>query len=827
MNSFVRDLKIALRGLGRSPGFATVAVVTLALGIGANSALFSVVDAVLLKPLPFAEPEDLVMMWESAPAMGFDEVGFSPPDLNFISQQQQSFSSIGAYDSLQVELSGQQQRAERITACRATSGVFETLGVAPLQGRFLASEDDPPGQAVVVLSYGLWQRRYQADPAIVGQPIFLNRAAHTVIGVMPPQFLFPTKGLSQVHQPADVWIPRGFSQRDFQAFGNMFNHGLIARLKSGVSFQAARTELDALSERMMEQYPAQFRAAMPGVTIGIGMAPAHEKAVGATRAPLLILLGAVGLVLLIGCVNVANLLLARAAARSREVAVRRALGASRWRLVRQTLSESLLLGAMGGALGLVFAATMLPALLSLSPAGLPTAATIGINSSVLAFTLLVSLATAMLFSLVPALGSFRLDVARTLQSGNRGDVGGVSRRTQGLLVVSQMALAVVLLVGAGLLLRSFARLIATDPGFQSEQVLSLTVPLPLAGYPQANQIRTLYRDLLENASALPGVESAGMSTDLPLVTTEVRAVQRADQPPQQDFRPPATTFSWVKGDYLSTMEIPLLRGRLFTPEDRAGSASVAIISRSLAQQLWGEDDPIGGQILGGGGAGSPQTVIGVVGDVKDGSLATAARPHAYASYDQQPDGILTTPLWGAFRELKLAVRFRGDEAALTAAVRAELMSLDPDLAVSDIRLMDEIVGETVAPQRFAMTLLALFAGLALALSAIGLYGVVSYSVNRRMQELGLRTALGAGRGDLLQLVFRQGALLTGISLAIGLPAAFALSRLMQSMLYGISPTDPVSYLLIPFVLAAITLLACYLPARRAARVDPMQALRYE
>ncbi len=711
-----------------------------------------------------------------------------------------------------------------MVAGRVTSGFLPTFQVEPLHGQLFRVEDDLPGNDVVVLSYPLFRESFGGDPSVVGNTIQLDRKSYTVIGVMPEQFEFTLEGPFVGGDPPDLWVPRAFTAREKQAWGSMFNHAVVARLKPGVTPGQAQAEARLLAAAIQELYPAQLKQMFPEATLQIDLNPLHQEIVGDMRTPLLVLMGAVGLVLLMACANVANLMLARARVRQREMAIRAALGASRSRIAAQVLTEGTLLAVLGGILGLLLAYGSLPLILSIAPAGLPREGEISISGSVLIFTLLASLGTALIFAVAPGISAARVNLNSALQQ--RGRAAGLGpMRMQSSFIVAQVAFALVLLVGAGLLLRSFQQLLDTDPGFQPERTLALTVPLPLAAYSDAQQVRQLYLDLQERFRTLGGVTRVGSSTDLPFKITETRAFQREGQDPASQGNPPAVVHSWVLGNYFETIEVPLIRGRLFTPEDRVGSPPVAIISQHLAERFWPGEDPLGQRMM----AGNPvlRTVVGIVGNVRDSSLDRTPMPHSYEPYLQVPDGLIVTNTWDAFRSLNLVLRTGIETDQLAAAVRSELRSIDPRLAIQDIRSLSEDIQQTISPQRFNLTLLAIFAGSALFLSAVGVYGVISYSVSQRTQELGLRIALGAARNDAISLVVRQGLKLLAAGLVLGILAAIGLTRLMASLLYGITPRDPVTFLVVILVLSGVALAACLIPALRASRVDPIQALRYD
>jgi putative ABC transport system permease protein len=816
MSGLIQDVRYALRQLRKSPGFTAVAVLTLALGIGGNAAMFSVVNAVLLRPLPFHDPSRLALLHEGIPTLGFFKIGFSAPDLMIYEQEQKSFEGMAPYQNKAFELSGAGE-PERITGARVSANLFSLLGIQPILGRTFRSEEDRPGVTVAVLSYGLWQSKYGGSREVMGRTVTLDRIPYTVIGVMPRDFRFPLPGPASNNQPSDLWVPIAFTPSELEGWGNMFNSDVVARLKPGVTLAQARAEADALARRIFQAYPAELLKAFSNATLIIAMVdPLQNEVSGAVRPLLLVLQGAVGLVLLIACANVALLLLSRASGREREIAIRAAMGAPRSRLVAQLLTESLLLAAAGGILGLGLAVWSKNLLLRqiLDNIGLPHE--IQLDAGVLVFTLLTTLLTAVLFGLAPALHATRTGSWSAMQEGGRGGMGRARHRTQGTFVIVEFGLALILLVGAGLLLRSFAKLLATDPGFQPEKVLAMSVSLPTEAYPHVAEIRNYYQEAILLISQVPGVISAAAANDLPFNGNEMDAIEVEGQGKSMI---PAVRQTWVLGDYLQTMGIPLRRGRLFTTEDRQGTPPVTLISESTARALWPNQDAVGKRIFR---SGNWRTVVGIVGDVSDGPLSAVPMPHCYSPYPQESDAFLEH-----LRTLNLAVRTRGDPAALTASIVGQLHRLDPALAISDVRTMREEVNDTVALQRFNAILLGIYAGLALLLALVGIYGVLAYMVIQQTHEIGIRMALGAQRGDILRRIVGHGMRLVAAGAAAGLLGAWGVTRLMESLLYGVAPRDPLTFLGVTGVLIAAALLACYVPGMRAAKLDPMVALRYE
>ncbi|MHB8410852.1 MAG: ADOP family duplicated permease [Candidatus Acidiferrales bacterium] len=821
LDTLFQDLRFALRMLRKSPGFTAVAILTLALGIGANTAIFSIVDTVLLHSLPFKDSSRLVALHEGIPKMGYPKMGFSPPDLAVFERAQKSFSALGAFQDEHLDISGRGE-PERITAARVSSSLF------PMLGRTFAPEEDAPGHQVAILSYGLWQHHYGGAPNILGQRIELDRQPYVVIAVMPRTFVFPLASTDD--NPADLWVPMAFTPGELQNWGGSYFTSVVGRLRPDVTLDQARGEAESLANVILAGYPSAIRDVFHGAELDISAFPFQEEVVGSVRTLLLVLMAAVCFVLLIACANVATLLLSRAATRQKEIAIRAALGATRLRLVRQMLTESLLLAFAGGALGFILAVWARNLLLALVPSSIPLPTRVSLNGVVFAFVLGVSIFAAVLFGLAPAFQVSSASMHGPLQeSGRRATTSRSHQRLQGFFVTAEFALALVLLMGAGLLIRSFAKLLETNPGFRPDHVLTLNVPLPPQAYPKGAQIRDFYKQLLDRASNLPGVQSAALSNDLPLDASEMIALTIEQRSNAESKMPEVTCQSWVLGNYFQTMGIPLLQGRWFTPEDRVDSESVAIVSLSTAQKFWSGQNAIGKRIRWG--AKSPwhpwTTVVGIVGDVKEEPRETASGPHVYRPYSQVPDSFLADDPFGDWHAMNVVVRTQEDPTSLTSAVVAQVHSLDPDLAVANIRTMTQVISSSIAGPEFNTVLLGALASLALFLSAIGIYGVLAYAVAQQTHEIGIRMALGARPKDVLSLILGRGARLAGMGTAFGIAAALGLTRLMKGLLYGVSAMDPLTFVGVVIVLVAVGLLASYIPARRAMRVDPMVALRYE
>jgi len=804
LEMFWQDLRFGVRMLLKNPGFTAVAILTLSLGIGANTAIFSIVNAVLLQPLPFNEAEQL--LWIGGWERGKDkEKGVTPADFLDYRQQSQSFAQLAASvsDSLPMNLSGNGE-AERLKGAMVTANYLDVFGVKPVLGRTFVAEEEQEGRdRVVVLSHGLWERHFGADPAIINQSITLDGRQLTVIGIMPSQFQYPPG--------VEIWKPLGFSASSQSPFRSRELHFLrpIARLKPGVNMAQAQAEVESIAQQLEAQYPKT------NTNQSLFLMPLQERIVGNIRLTLFVLLGAVSCVLLIACANVANLLLARAASRQKEIAVRSALGAGRGRIVRQLLTESLMLALLGGVGGVLLAKWGINLLVALSATYIPRVDEIRMNTMVLGVTLAVTLLTGLLFGLAPALQSARLELTQALKEGSKGADGGVQRhRTLKLLVAGEVALAVVLLIGAGLLVNSFIRLQQVSPGFDEKNLLTVRIDLPNP-YAQPEKKAQFFEQLQQRVAALPGVEAVGMITELPLARQsadlpfkiERGAIKDSSQTGHADLRN-------ANHDYFRAMRIPLLQGRNFTEADVRQNARVVIISDIFAQRFFASEDPVGKRLYVEVISKEPYEIIGIVGDVRHRGLDIELRQTMY------------------FPSLKigytnLVIRTTTDPASLTAAVRKEVAAIEPNQPVANVKTMEQWVSESVAQPRFRTLLLGIFSAVALTLAAVGIYGVMAYSVTQRTHEIGIRMALGAGRWDVLRLVVGQGMLLVLIGIVVGLGGALVLTRMMSTLLFGVSATDPSTFILIMLLLLITALLACYIPARRATKVDPLIALRYE
>ncbi|MCI0339295.1 MAG: ABC transporter permease [Acidobacteria bacterium] len=815
MNTLWQDLRYGARMLFKNPGFTLVAVIALALGIGANTAIFSVVNSVLLRPLNYRDSDRLVQLNHNYPKLDL-KASVSASGYTHYRDNNKSFENLGACTFWPVNLTGSGD-PERLTGMTVSHTFFPTLGVEAAKGRIFTPDEDQPGRNhVVVLSDNLWQRRFAADQNIIGKTLTLSGENYTVVGVMPPDFQFG----SEMGQVIDIYSPIAFTpqQLDVRRWRNEFLI-VIGRLKPNVTLGQAQVEMDTIAANVRQQYFGGGDANDPS-SWGLLLRSLREIVVGDIRPALLVLMSAVGFVLLIACANVANLLLARAAVRQKEIAIRTALGAGRWRVVRQLLTESVLLALIGGLLGVLLAYWGIGLLLSLNENLIPRANEVGIDGRVLAFTFAVALLTGLLFGLVPALQVSKTDLHETLKEGGRSGVAHTRRWLRSSLVVFEVMSAIVLLIGAGLLIKSFRRVQEVNPGFNPNNLLVMQVSLPNTRYREPVQVDGFFQKILTEAAALPGVKSAGLSSTVPMsgggssgsFNIEGRTVPPGQMAPWGN--------RWAAGaSYFQTMNIPLIRGRYFDDRDVIGAPGVAIIDETMARKFWPNEDPIGRRITF---ERDPQgntlwrEIVGIVGHVKQRGLDGESPVQYYYPHRQRPSS-----------SVFLVARTVSEPQNMTGAVRGVIQSADKELPVFRVTTMERMVADSNSQRRFSTILLSVFALVALILASVGLFGVMSYTVAQRTHEIGIRMALGASKANVLKLVVNQGLILTMIGVVFGLAAAFGLTRLMSTLLFGVRATDPLTFALLPFVLALVALLACYIPARRATKVDPMVALRYE
>jgi putative ABC transport system permease protein len=815
MNGIFHDLRYAIRQLRKSPGFTAIAVITLALGIGANTAIFSVVNGALLRPLAFREPDRLVHVWHVPPAKSFPGMTtFAVSAANYLDWQRQNqvFENMAIYTYHGFTLTGG-EKPEQVDAGAVSSGFFETLGVQPMLGRVFSPQEDQPGRShVMVLSYRFWQEHFGSNADIVGHNINIDGQSFLVAGVMPPSFRYPDF--------AQVWTPMAWTDKE-RAVRGEHHYTVVARLKSGMAVTQAQAEMNTISSRLEQLYPADDKG------WGAVVVPLHDDLVSDVRPALLVLLGAVAFVLLIACVNVANLALAKTLSRRKEIAIRSALGASSARVLRQILAETVLLALVGGAIGLTYAHFGVRLIMAFLADKLPHSVEVSLDLRVLGFTALISIVTGIIAGVLPGLRLTRADVSEALKEGlGRMDSDSGGHRTRSVLVVAEVALSLVLLIGAGLMIRSFQQLHGVNAGFESHGVLTMTAAVSRAKFPSPTLYISFFEQVLQRVRTLPGVESAGVIDDIPLngngshqpIAIEGRPVVAMSEQPEVDVR-------LISPGYMSAMRIPIVHGRDFADTDVAGRPAAILISASMAQHFWPGEDPIGKRLTMTFFPDVVREVVGVVGDVKLDGL-DQARPSTilYMPLDQ-----ISTPATGGWNSfpMTLVVRSATNPTGVVSAVVNAVHEVDREIPVREIFTMDDLVTNSMSQQRFNMLLLAAFAGLALLLAAIGIYSVLSYSVKRRVQEIGIRLALGARIADVLRMVVVEGMKPTLLGVVIGAVGALAMGRVLSSLIYGVKPTDPVTFLTVAFLLAVIALFASIIPAYRAAKVDPVVALRYE
>lgn len=815
MHTFWRDIRYGLQLLVKTPGFTVVAVLMLALGIGANSAIFSIVNSLLLNPLPYRDSGRLVIIWTHSPGANVDQDWPSPGQYEAIKDNSTVFEDIAIIHGQSLNVGGL-SNPTRAGAVEASSNLLPLLGAKPLIGRVFLPEEDEPGKThTVILSNAFWRREFGGDEKVLQNTILLNGEKYQIVGVMPADFslgyeVVPT--VDSIPEP-DLFLPLPMNSEEKQAQGDE-NYNLVARLKPGASIVQAQSELDIATKKLAEQFPDRYP---PTRRFSLSIKPLLEQVVGDVRRPLIVLLSAVGCVLLIACANVANLLLTRATAREREIAIRTALGAARSRLIRQLLTESVLLSVIGGIVGLVLAYWMLDVLRWLSPNNIPRLPAIRMDARVLAFTSATVVVTGILFGMAPSLRTSKLNLSETLKEGARNVAGGRHEKLRKLLVISELALSLVLLISAGLLIRSFISVERVNPGFNAQNVLGMRLSVAGTSF-KGDRREIFYRDLLESVRRLPGVESAAIADNLPLsggigwggISIEGYQPSAGQEMIQADVR--------VAGvGYFETMAIPLIKGRLFDEHDTKDSAQVIVIDEHMARNYWPNANPIGGRIKFGSGEKNPwMTIVGVVGSVKQYDLENEARVTFYVPASQGLGGTMY-----------LVVRTNVAPTSVAATIASQVRSMDPNVPIFDVKTMDQRLSESLARRRFAMLMLGVFAGFALLLAVVGIYGVISYSVAQRTNELGIRVALGARQIDVLRLILSGGFKLILIGIALGLVLSFVVTRFLSTLLFGVRTTDLFTFSVLPVLLVVVGLLACYLPARRAAKVDPLVALRYE
>jgi putative ABC transport system permease protein len=817
MDALIQDLRYAVRMLLKNRSFTAVAVLTLALGIGANAAIFSVLDGVMLRPLPYPDIERILMLNERTTSGQAMSVSWQ--DFQDWRDQNEVFEQLGVFRPAIVNLTGGDQ-PERLNGSLTSSAIFGAMGISPLAGRSFSPDEDRDGaERVAIISERLWRSHFNADPATVGRTVLLNSQPHIVVGIMPASMRFPSR-------LTDVWLPLGLFVKTFPT-ARAAHPGLTAmgKLKAGVSVEQATAAMDTIARRLGEQYPQSNRNTL------VTVVPYYEQIVRNIRPALLVLIGAVAFVLLIGCANLANLMLSKAEARHREIAIRSALGAERRRIIQQLLTESVLLAGAGGALGALFAYWAVKAFVASQPTTVPRIDLIGVDGRVLAFVALVSIATGVLFGLVPALRASSPDLLTTLKESVRGSAGAAARRFRSALVVAEVALALMLLVGAGLMIRSFARLMAVDPGFTPERVVTMRLTLPDAKYPTIGGWTSFHQELIRRVTALPAVEAAGVNSSVPLEGggNESSVMKEGDPPPSPDRPPTMTLFQTISPDYFAAMGIQLLKGRVFTDRDAGESTLVAVVDESLVRKLFPNDDPIGKRFSfesrGHGPDAQPiwREIIGVVRHVRHYGIA------GEPPFGQVYTPFTQLPVYMQDRRpgMALMVRTRLEPQAVAASIRREVAAIDRDIPLWGVQTMDTYLAQNTEQPRLSMMLLTGFGALALVLSIVGIYGVLSYTVSQRTQEIGIRMALGASRRDVMRLVVGQGMVLTAIGIALGLALSYAASRWLTAMLFQVSPHDPPTFAIIAALLALVAFAATCVPGLRATRVSPIEALRYE
>jgi putative ABC transport system permease protein len=814
------EIKVALRGLAKSPGFTAIAIVTIALAIGANTAVLSLVNALLIRPLPYKNPQQLVLVWEQFANQGLDRIPVSAPEYLDYEKELQSYERIAAFDYVDLNLTGGEM-PERVQGAVVSPSLFPLLGISPIRGRAFESNETQAGRDdVVVISARLWQRRFNSDPNVLNSKLALNGRTYTVVGIMPASFEFPLPLFNvqgnQFAERADIWKPISFTEDELKSRGSR-SYGVIGRLRSGVSAKQAQAELNTITANWIPRFKDNY-----AVETGFGarVFGLQEQVVGGMRPALLILLGAVALVLLIACANLTTMLLARGGSREREMAIRVALGAGPLRLLRFLLIESVLLSVIGGVAGIVTAIWGLDVLAAVGAKTVPRLREVNLDATVLSLTFVISVATGVLFGIAPALASARPELTEALKEGGRGASSGVRRnQLRNTLVVSEIALALVLLIGAGLLMKSFVHLQNVNPGFNGKNVVTAELSLPLLKYLRGKPVIDFYAEVLRRVRALPGVQTAAFTNALPLSgsnTDNSFHIEGRNEMQTKVF--PDEEIRSITPDYFRVLQTPLLRGRLFTEADTADAPGVVIVNQAMANKYWPGEDAVGKRI--NFGDADPNnikwfTIVGVVSDIHHQGLDVDPKPEFYLPHPQR-----------AYRGMILTVRSAQDPRALIPTLRKEIGAIDPDQPLANVRTLETVTSESIAPRRMSVVLLGAFASIALLLAAVGIYGVISYLVVQRTHEIGVRMALGAQRQDVLQMVVGHALKLVGIGALIGLALAFLSTRALAALLYSVSAFDLTTFLFVTITLAGVALIASYIPALRATRADPMIALSH-
>ena len=809
-----QHLRFAVRMLSKNPSFTTIAVLTLALGIGPTTAMFSVVNGVLLSRFPFADSDRLVTIKNRIPKLGPAPFSVPAPDVLTYQRETKSFTDVAGFQESTYDLTGQGE-PRKVPGARLTSNVLSVLGVAPMLGRNFTPEEDRTGnEKVVILSYRLWRTLFASDPNVLDKPITLDRQPYIVVGVMGKDFIFP---LETQADASELWVPMAFTDEERKSVGDNFDYSVVARLKPGASLAEAGADSERVAQIIRDGYPASVKSQFEvhGVVSGL-----RDSALGDYRRPILIMLLSVVCVLLIAITNIANLLLTKGSSRQRELSIRIALGATGRTIITQLMTESVLLGLLGGALGLVLASIGTEALIGAVPANIPRLHSVQMDWRVFLFAFAISVLSGVVFGVAPAMLALRVNVNDDLKEGGRSMMSGPQHRyVRTGFIVAQFSLALMLLVGAGLLIRSFQRVLQVDPGFQTTNIVSGAISLPDTGYKEHSQKRGFYLELMRRLEAAPGVDSVGAGTDLPLGSTWTKIFSIEGQVPTPGAGLNVDSHTVVLENYFQTLGIPLIRGRFFSDVDTLKSTPVVIVNRTLADRYFHGQDPIGHRMKWGPpeSDGYWMTIIGVVGDVKQFDLEKDVRPQTYESVLQYP----------SFSGLRIALRGKSSAQNLITALRTAVHAIDSQLPIMRVRTMEEIMSQSISPRRFYLILVLVFAVSAIALAAVGLYGVVSYAVEQRTREIGIRLSLGAARNDVLTLLLGWALSMVALGVITGIAGSLVIARVLRGFLFGIKPTDPITFLAVPLLLAAVALLASYIPARRATRVDPMIALRYE